>query len=118
MGDCAEHVRSGVIQRPQPAWSGACLPPVGTVCAVMDARINIWQAVDEIIGHASLSNCEVAVFRIGDYIAYSPANQFRPILTPEQEREAAIELIRIDLNLDEDHGYIARRVHGAGYRKP
>ena len=114
---------TGITNRPSLAWNGEGLPPVGTVCAVMDARINIWNAVDEIIGHASLSNCEVAVFRIGDYIAYSPADQFRPIRTPDQvaadERASAVnDLLSIYLDGAKGHVGGINAIYDAGYRKP
>lgn len=115
------------VARPQPTpWSGEGLPPVGTVCEVNDARNDTWTRVDQVLASASLSGRDVAVFRIGDYIAYSPADRFRPIRTPEQiaadEREKAIAEMAQAVGLGGQPcvfglDYIAA-LYDAGYRKP
>lgn len=77
------------------SWTGDGLPPVGEVCEVNDQRSGSWTKVDSILAHAHTAGRDVAVFQIGDYIAYSPADRFRPIRTPEQiaeeERVAAVD---------------------------
>lgn len=74
-------------------WSGAGLPGVGSTCEVNDERTGLWAPVDSVLAHAHVHGRDVAVFQIGDYIGYSPADRFRPARTPEQiaaeEREKA-----------------------------
>lgn len=108
-----------LVNRPQ-AWSGEGLPPVGSACEVNDERVGLWEKVDEVLAHSRIAGKDVAVFQIGDYIAYSPADRFRPLRTPDQiaaeERDKAIEEIRRDTDyiLDET---CASAVLAAGYRK-
>lgn len=115
-----------IIERPQPthAWNGTGLPPVGTVCEYKRNDVAYRQEwVKVTLKYAGVEVTVLELFSNGsEYVEPSPSCIFRPTRTPEQiaadEREAAIEVIRLDLNLDEDHGYIARRVHSAGYLKP
>ncbi|HFN4071382.1 TPA: hypothetical protein ACHFUW_002650 [Pseudomonas aeruginosa] len=117
--------------RPQEAWDGQCLPPVGTGCEVKNDISDSWDAVDEILAHTVIKGTAVAVFKRGDHIAYSPKSAFRPIHTPEQiaaeERWAAIQqmLAFADMNysageLMSPKEYVETAVaalYDAGYRR-
>jgi hypothetical protein len=119
---CGPSHASLAVERPQPTpWSGEGLPPVGTVCEVNDARNDTWTRVDEVLASASLSDRDVAVFRIGDYIAYSPADRFRQIRTPEQiaadERKAAIDEMAMIGCMADSPRSLSEKLYDAGYRK-
>ncbi len=119
----------GAVLRPQEIkpsqdqqWSGEGLPPVGSACEVNDERVGLWEKVDEVLAHSRIAGKDVAVFQIGDYIAYSPADRFRPVRTPEQvaaaEREKAIEDIASILDgIWSSEREAAGFLYDAGYRK-
>lgn len=67
----------------EPIWDGETLPPLGVACEVNDERSDSWTLVDSVLAHANIHGISVAVFQIGGYIAYSPADRFRPIRSPE-----------------------------------
>ncbi|HDL5093989.1 TPA: hypothetical protein PXD63_004253 [Pseudomonas aeruginosa] len=117
--------------RPQEAWDGHGLPPVGTVC-IVEPHNTMW-------GFSSTSGYERKILAYyGEYVwlghAETPLEttridkvDFRPIRTPEQiaaeEREAAIVAM---LDLDPPHenglGLTSRRqfcetLYDAGYRR-
>lgn len=122
-----DRMSAAPIAEPSP-WTGGGLPPVGTVCEVNDQRSESWTKVDSILAHAHTAGRDVAVFQIGDYIAFSPADRFRPIRTPEQiaeeERKAAYKGMLHDLaavlgisNIDERECDVLHALVEAGYRK-
>ena len=43
-----------------------------------------WDRVDEVLAHTTIKGAAVAVFKRADRVFYSPANEFRPLRTPEQ----------------------------------
>jgi hypothetical protein len=111
-----------------PAWAGAGLPPVGTVCErAWSGEEESYQRV-KVLAHDG----DLAIFRWVDGPRAGELQDdrqdvvqgipiFRPIRTPEQiaaeEREAAIgdiELLIMHGDTDEE---IARILYGAGYRK-
>ncbi len=122
----ADPIKKGVaIQRPiYIVWSGEGLPPVGSDCEVNDERVGLWAKVDEVLAHSRIAGKDVAVFQIGDYIAYSPADRFRPLRTPEQIAEEARdrevdEMITLIGDVGDNPSWpdIAATLHEAGYRK-
>ncbi|WP_311185474.1 hypothetical protein [Pseudomonas aeruginosa] len=110
--------------RPQEAWDGQGLPPVGTGCEVKNDISDSWDAVDEILAHTVIKGTAVAVFKRGDHIAYSPKSEFRPIRTPEQiaaeERSKECDRIFFILSNVEREGNrsdMAEAIYDAGYRR-
>lgn len=116
-----------IAMRPSsPAWNGEGLPPVGTVCEVMDADIGDW--ISGTIVHVGLNNgCTVAIMQCEKEVQYGYSGEFRPIRTPEQiaaeEREAAIQamygLSRTSSIADVLHAQhrLCADLYDAGYRK-
>lgn len=119
--------RWGRIDRTS-TWKGTGLPPVGTVCEVENEELGGWDEVDSILAHAVVLGSSVAVFQIGNRIAYAKAASFRPIRTPEQiaaeAREKAIQQCAKELHAargeltDISHSLIvAAWLFDNGYRK-
>lgn len=107
-----------------PKWTGAGLPPVGTVCEMRDSDAGTWEA-----GEVRYISHLIVVMRYkgqkGNIEEASEAKfaQFRPLRTPEQiaadEREREIESLATDI-MSEQHvsgRVIAERLHALGYRK-
>lgn len=108
--------RASIATPTEPSpWTGDGLPPVGGVCEVNDQRSGSWTKVDSILAHAHTAGRDVALFQIGDYIAYSPADRFRPIRTPEQIAEEERKAAGLELGeLYVKGGLIA--IYDAGWR--
>ncbi|HHK2394342.1 TPA: hypothetical protein ACQRG4_002771 [Pseudomonas aeruginosa] len=115
--------------RPQDAWDGQGLPPVGTVCEIKHRDIG-WVRC-EIVAHKSFScgGLTHAIAWIDEYtLDQSKGVRFRPIRTPEQiaaeEREKAIQAM-LDLDPYDPHsgmGLTSREhfcgvLYDAGYRR-
>ena len=114
-------------------WTGEGLPPVGTVCDVFNEITGCWDAIDEVLAHTIINGSEVAVFKRGEYIAYSPANCFRPIKTPEQiaaearqmaidemvneMRKARYDQPKTDIAPVDMANHYAAGLYDAGYRR-
>lgn len=106
--------------RPDAAWAGEGLPPVGTVCEVANPdQIDEWCECT-VLAHDG----PLAVFRAnGDYpwlYDGTQAGNFRPLRTPEQiaaeEREKAIEeMARIGTMADTPKS-MAAKLYDAGCR--
>ncbi|HHM6439553.1 TPA: hypothetical protein ACRL36_002892 [Pseudomonas aeruginosa] len=106
--------------RPQDAWDGQGLPPVGTVCEIKHRDIG-WVRC-EIVAHKSFScgGLTHAIAWIDEYtLDQSKGVRFRPIRTPEQiaaeEREKAIE----EMCFAEETLTVkqAKALYDAGYRR-
>jgi len=101
-------------------WNGEGLPPVGGECEVNDERTGLWSLVDSVLAHAFIRGLSVAVFQIGDYIAYSPADRFRPIRSPQEiARDEAINGMAeiIECRNGCSPKPLAGWLYDAGYRK-
>ncbi|HBO1943250.1 TPA: hypothetical protein L4G29_005636 [Pseudomonas aeruginosa] len=105
--------------RPQEAWGGQGLPPVGTVCEYY-ADENTWRSC-EIVAH---KDGQAVVWANNVHIWASSGASLRPIRTPEQiaaeEREKAIN------QMISDAGYVDPKIgtfvamgnlYDAGYRR-
>lgn len=89
---CSGFVRDFAVVRPNQPWTGAGLPPVGTVCEIhgtvgqelRDEEFS-WRQV-EIIAHTNFGGGDVAVGRDLECatLGWGIASKFRPIRTPEQ----------------------------------
>ena len=112
------------VARPEPAWTGEGLPPVGTVCEYLGAhQYNEWSEV-KIFG--AWRNFVFVDFTDGWRQEDNP-QRFRPIRTPEQiaadDRDKAVE----QMTEESLHGHYAftkaqakiacRALYDAGYRK-
>ncbi|HHM6046625.1 TPA: hypothetical protein ACRMOD_000355 [Pseudomonas aeruginosa] len=90
--------------RPQEAWDGQGLPPVGTVCEYY-ADENTWRRC-EIVAH---KDGQAVVWVSNAHIWASSGGSLRPIRTPEQiaaeEREKAV-------------GDMAMSIQGVAYQYP
>lgn len=110
---------------PGKTWTGAGLPPVGTVCQVDHTVSGGKFDRAEIIAHIFAKGMECAVYRVGDQVAYASARLFWPLLNAEQieaeeDIKATIEEIRATIFnacgavlADE----VLRALAVAGYRK-
>lgn len=122
--------------RPDAAWAGEGLPPVGTVCEwkhagqwlkVEVAYLSEWLIVlrDTRKADSSLIDSEGVEIAIDHWKEDAPV--FRPIRTPEQiaaeEREKAIDQMMADYEFTTGScthqlfRHQAERLHEAGYRK-
>lgn len=114
---------------PRPAtWSGADLPPVGTVCEHFGTADHTNWIEVQVIGHAHVRHHDVAFFEYmigtnGYTVSYSTHTNFRPLRTPEQiaaeERESAIQAIRDDIGWQRPQlgPCPVAQLYDAGYRK-
>ncbi|MFY8385474.1 hypothetical protein ACOWPS_20425 [Pseudomonas aeruginosa] len=115
-GDVSAEREATFEARPQEAWDGQGLPPVGTVC---EYRHMIWP---------EYRPCEIRYISEESLVAYDDAQEqcyhtcdmlFRPIRTPEQiaaeEREKAIE----EMCFAEETLTVkqAKALYEAGYRR-
>ncbi|HBP0988671.1 TPA: hypothetical protein L5R00_005965 [Pseudomonas aeruginosa] len=102
--------------RPQEAWDGQGLPPVGVTCEYMNGSGH-WHQV-RITGHAELGLCFRVPGRDGENYVHRDC-KFRPLPTPEQiaadEREKAIE----EMCFAEETLTVkqAKALYEAGYRR-
>lgn len=119
-------VRSWVVAEKRPAaqWSGTGLPPVGTVCEVLNKTLHDpeWERCTILFSgkHRILYDSESCSERV----AYFEDVQFRPIRTEallaEEERKAFISEIAALLGWDEKFDGTQRdagKLFEAGYRK-
>lgn len=118
-----------LIARPA-EWTGQGLPPVGTVCEVVQVssqphdycRRFVGQNVKIVAHHVDVDGDEVAVFAASDYEFHAlVAGCFRPIRTPEQiaadEREKAIAEMSEAIKTQFSFGWVFEKLYDAGYRK-
>lgn len=109
-------VLSRAVERPKPEWSGDGLPPVGTVCEVLNNTLDRteWERCTILFmgKFKAVYESESCHERVAD-ISESWMIGFRPLRTPEQI--AAEEALR-DIELLYSEGGPAA-VYAAGYRK-
>lgn len=118
-------VRDCLIPAPsEAAWTGEGLPPVGTVCEVMDDA-GCWRRA-EVRMHGIDRGREIAICQADDVMLWCRDGvHCRPLRTPEQlaaaERDRIIHQMLDDLNpVGHTPGYTYQLVnclYDAGYRK-
>ena len=115
--DVEDEYRKTIVKRPDQAWNGVGLPPVGTVCED-DAGNQVVIVAHHVNGvHAIFAESLDA-----GLLYYGDAGEFRPIRTPEQiaaeERENAIKDIAALIGgLWASEIECAEFLYDAGYRK-
>ncbi|MDU8454854.1 hypothetical protein [Pseudomonas syringae group sp. J254-4] len=124
---CASFIEWLATSKPAP-WTGEGLPPVDTVCEVIDEGGGYLRC--NILAHTKRSGGAVAVYQAGDTIGAFTKSLFRPLRTAEQiaeeERRVAIaemkqcfDSVSNDL-MPTSNSYLEvlfGALHEAGYRK-
>lgn len=109
---------SYVTPRPAP-WTGEGLPPVGTVCEYQTWVNREWKKTKVLAHHLGFAVHSWSVDGDDMEVDSAPAQDFRPLSTPEQiaaeEREAALkEMIAL---VGGSSRRSAEALYDAGYRK-
>ena len=119
--DVEDEYRKTIVKRPDQAWTGTGLPPVGTVCELSRTNgVNSWTKVE--IVYISKS-CVVYRTAIEELCDFSYEMMFRPIPTPEQiaaeDREKALdEMNALSPMLDKTWSRkVCAALYDAGYRR-